>query len=84
MYARPDGPTLDQEGFTLTDLLNQIKGIVNLGLPDAVWVRAEISELRSGRKGHLDLHLNERSDRGDVLAKTTAIIWGNQATGIGS
>ena len=50
-------------------------------MPDAVWVRAEISELR-GKNGHLYLTLTERNERGDVLAQAKGVIWKSRAAGI--
>ena len=34
----------DEEGISLSELLTQVKRVIEQGLPDAVWVRAEISE----------------------------------------
>jgi exodeoxyribonuclease VII large subunit len=57
-----------QKGIALTELLARVKGVVDQGLPDAIWVRAEISELR-GKNGHLYLTLTERNERGDARAQ---------------
>jgi exodeoxyribonuclease VII large subunit len=70
-----------EKGVSLTDLLAQVKGVIDRGLPDAVWVRAEVSELR-GKNGHLYLSLTERNERGDSLANAKGIIWKNRATAI--
>src|SRR5208337_2762295 len=56
-----------EKGIALTELLGQVKGVINEGFPRAEWVRAEISELR-GKNGHLYLTLCERNDQGDILA----------------
>ena len=55
-----------------------MKGTINEGLPEAVWVRAEISELR-GKNGHLYPTLNERDERGDLLAQCKGAIWKSRA-----
>jgi exodeoxyribonuclease VII large subunit len=67
-----------QKGIALTELLARVKGVVDQGLPDAIWVRAEISELR-GKNGHLYLTLTERNERGDILAQIKGIIWRSRA-----
>ena len=80
------GPTsgLDAEprqGISLRELLARVKGLVERGLPEAFWVRVEISELR-GKNGHLYPTLAERNERGDVLAQCKGVIWRNQAEAI--
>jgi exodeoxyribonuclease VII large subunit len=67
--------------LALSELLDRVKGVIERGLPDAVWVRAEISELR-GKNGHLYLTLSERNERGDILAQMKGVIWKNRAEGI--
>jgi exodeoxyribonuclease VII large subunit len=63
-----------EKGISLTDLMAKVKGVIDRGMPDAVWVRAEVSELR-GKNGHLYLTLTERNERGDVLVNSKGIIW---------
>ena len=58
-----------------------MKGIIDEGFPAAIWVRAEISELR-GKNGHLYLTLTERNERGDILAQVKGVIWRNRAEAI--
>jgi len=44
----PLGHDADTEkGVSLTTLLAQVKAVIDQGMSEAVWVRAEISELRS-------------------------------------
>jgi exodeoxyribonuclease VII large subunit len=74
----PKPPQETQKGIALTELLSHVKGVVDQGLPDAIWVRAEISELR-GKNGHLYLTLTERNERGDILAQIKGIIWRSRA-----
>lgn len=82
--ALPDGePTpkndkRSEKGVSLRELLTQVKEVVERGMPEAVWVRAEINELR-GKNGHLYPTLAERNERGDVLAQCKAAIWKSQA-----
>ena len=67
-----------EKGIALTELLGQVKGVIDEGFPTAAWVRAEISELR-GKNGHLYLTLTERNERGDILAQVKGIIWRHKA-----
>ena len=62
----PDPPPAKaaEKGIALTELLGQVKGVIDEGFPTAAWVRAEISELR-GKNGHLYLTLTERNERGE-------------------
>jgi exodeoxyribonuclease VII large subunit len=57
-----------EKGISLSELLNRVKSVIHEGLPDAVWVQAEISELR-GKNGHLYPILTER-----VIDPCTAIL----------
>jgi exodeoxyribonuclease VII large subunit len=70
-----------EKGVSLSELLGQVKGVIDDGFPSAVWVRAEISELR-GKNGHLYLTLTERNERGDILAQAKGVIWRNRAEAI--
>ena len=70
-----------EKGVSLSELLGQVKGVIDEGFPTAVWVRAEISELR-GKNGHLYLTLSERNERGDILAQVKGVIWRNRAEAI--
>jgi exodeoxyribonuclease VII large subunit len=70
-----------EKGVSLTELLGQVKGVIDEGFPSAIWVRAEISELR-GKNGHLYLTLCERNDHGDILAQVKGVIWRNRAEAI--
>ena len=70
-----------EKGVSLAELLGQVKGVIEKGFPTAVWVRAEISELR-GKNGHLYLTLTERNEQGDILAQVKGVIWRNRAEAI--
>jgi hypothetical protein len=65
-----------------SELQTEVKEVVEKSLFEAVWVRAEISELR-GKNGHLYPTLTEWDDRGDILAQSNEIIWRNRAESIG-
>jgi exodeoxyribonuclease VII large subunit len=70
-----------EKGVSLSELLGQVKGVIDEGFPSAVWVRAEISELR-GKNGHLYLTLTGRNERGDILAQVKGVIGRNRAEAI--
>lgn len=55
--TKPDvtPPKVTKNGVSLTELFGQVKRVIDEGFPTAIWVRAEISELR-GKNGHLRLN----------------------------
>ena len=60
--------------LTLFELNQQIKEAICDAIPGAVWVTAEISELKENRNGHCYLELVEK--RGDeIVARARATIW---------
>ncbi len=73
--------TEPEKGTALIDLLAQVREAIEQGLPDTIWVRAEVSELR-GKNGHLYLSLTERNERGDVLAHAKGVVWQSRAVDI--
>jgi exodeoxyribonuclease VII large subunit len=70
-----------EKGIALTELLGRVKGVIERALPEAVWVRAEISELR-GKNGHLFLAMTERNERGDILAQIKGVIFKARAVDV--
>lgn len=70
-----------ERGATLSQLLARIKGVIHDGMPDSVWVRAEITRADT-HGGHIYLDLNERSQDGMVIAKCRAMIWSDLAKSI--
>ena len=66
------------ESITLFELLQQVRDAVETDVPEAVWIRAEISELKRNPSGHCYLTLIERNpSSGSVQARANAIIWSN-------
>lgn len=62
--------------LSLSQLNQKIKGALNNAFPEAVWIVAEISELRTVRSGHCYLELIEKEDGSDsIKAKVRATIW---------
>ena len=57
---------------SLSELTDRIQGVIRTNFESAVWVRAEISELRENN-GHCYLELIEKDAGTDnILAKTRA------------
>ena len=62
--------------ISLSELTSQIQEAIRLNFDSAVWIRAEISELRENPGGHCYLELIEKDKDSDaLLAKTKATIW---------
>lgn len=65
------------DSITLYQLSQQIERVIKQNFHDAVWIRAEISELRENR-GHCYLQLVEKEADGDnIITKMRATIWAN-------
>lgn len=66
----------DEQHISLLMLQEMIRDSLQESFYEQVWVRAEISELKSNRTGHCYLTLVEKDAGSDtVLAKASAIIW---------
>ena len=62
---------------SLSELTNKIQSVIRQNFTNAIWVRAEISELRENG-GHCYLELIEKdSETDNILAKTRATCWAN-------
>lgn len=64
-------------GISLTELLARVSGVIKSAFADPVWVRIEISQLRS-HGGHLYLAAVERDENGNEVSKANAQIWSGQ------
>lgn len=60
--------------LTLSELNEQIKGALLNAFPGAVWVVAEVSELKENRSGHCYLELVEK-EGDNIVARSRATIW---------
>jgi len=63
-----------EQKLTLSELNQWIKDALNTAIPGAVWLVAEISELKENRNGHCYLELVEK-ERADIVARARATIW---------
>jgi exodeoxyribonuclease VII large subunit len=67
---------MSNQAISLLELNRQLKGAVQSAFPSALWVRAEIAELRENRNGHCYLDLVEKDEGSDqVVARMRAMIW---------
>jgi len=65
------------ENLSLSELLGQVKGVLEKELPNHYWLIAEIMEFRENR--HCYLELIEKSEENDsLLAKVRATIWASR------
>ena len=64
---------MDQK-LTLSELNERIGGALQEAFPQAVWVVAEISELKENRSGHCYLELIEKAGN-DIVARSRATVW---------
>ncbi len=63
-----------EQKLTLFELNQQIKDVLCEAIPGAVWVTAEISELKENRNGHCYLELVEKKGE-EIVARARATIW---------
>ena len=67
--------TMEQK-LRLSELNNRIRGVLQEAFPAAVWVVAEISEMKVNRSGHCYLVLVEKDEDSDeILAQARGTIW---------
>ncbi|HDJ33345.1 MAG TPA: exodeoxyribonuclease VII large subunit [Bacteroidetes bacterium] len=67
---------MQQEKVTLRELNLRIQQVIKTGLPEPVWVVAEISEIKIHSAGHCYLELVEKSeDEEGPVARARGIIW---------
>ncbi|MCD4710368.1 MAG: exodeoxyribonuclease VII large subunit [Bacteroidales bacterium] len=68
---------MPEEFRSLSELLGQVKGVLEKGLPGHYWVIGEIMELHENR--HCYLELIEKSEENDsLLARVRATIWASR------
>lgn len=63
------------DAYSLFELNEYVKRVIALNFKDAVWIKAEISQLKESR-GQIYLDLVEKDPKSDeVIAQSSAIIW---------
>ena len=61
--------------YSLTELCNRIQQVVDKGLSEHYWVRAEIASI--SERSHCYMELIEKADNGILAAKMRATCWSN-------
>jgi exodeoxyribonuclease VII large subunit len=69
--------------FTLSELNAAVRSALERAFPEALWVIAEVSEMRLTSKGHCYLELAERDNK-DTVAQIRAQIWAKTFRSIAS
>ncbi len=65
-----------EKHLSLSQLAAIVKEVISLSFPEAIWVKAEISDLNENRSGHCYLELIEKDvDSENIIARFRAIIW---------
>lgn len=69
---------MSNTAISLYELNGLIKGILSDSLPEMVWIRAEMSDVRVNQNGHCYLEFIEKDRSGKtLLAKARGMIWAN-------
>ncbi|MFZ4792143.1 MAG: DUF5710 domain-containing protein [Candidatus Competibacteraceae bacterium] len=72
-YRLDETPVRPVQGLSLREVMQRIRGCVQRGLPDALWIRAELTKVDS-RPNYAFLDLVERDETREV-ASAKAMIW---------
>lgn len=78
LLSIPDADVDDvvKNSLSLSDLLNDLKDVIDDTLYEEVWITAEIAKLKQqGKYGHIYLELIDRNEYGNELSKINAKIW---------
>lgn len=69
---------MEEHPLSLYELNALVKRSINTCLPDAYWVQAELSDVRSNYSGHCYLEFVQKEPRGNnLIAKARGTIWSN-------
>jgi exodeoxyribonuclease VII large subunit len=69
---------MNNQAISLYELNILIKGALNDSLPEMIWIRAEMSDVRVNQNGHCYLEFIEKDRAGKTLvAKARGMIWAN-------
>lgn len=73
----------DNQGISLSLLLNRLKTTIDKNFRSAVWVKAEISNVKKqGMLGHYYFEITERDAKGKQVAKINANCWKGTAINV--
>ncbi len=76
-----DKDDMESIGIGLEECLALVKKTIRDGFPEALWVRAEISQIQE-RRGHYYLQLVDAKKDTDQPAKCSASIWSSQVASV--
>ena len=69
---------MEQNPLSLYELNALVRQSVRLSMPDAYWVQAELSDVRTNYSGHCYVEFVQKDPRSNaLLAKARGIIWSN-------
>ncbi|MDU1891195.1 MAG: exodeoxyribonuclease VII large subunit [Dysgonomonas sp.] len=69
---------MSSSAISLYELNNLIKSVLDDSLPETIWVRAEMSDVRVNQNGHCYLEFIEKDKSGrNMIAKIRGMIWAN-------
>ena len=69
---------MEQNPLSLYELNALVRQSVRLSMPDAYWVQAELSDVRTNYSGHCYVEFVQKDPRSNaLLAKARGIIWNN-------
>jgi exodeoxyribonuclease VII large subunit len=63
------------ENLSLFELQEFVRRIIALNFPDALWIRAEVAQIKASR-GHYYLELVEKApEQDEIIAQASAVVW---------
>lgn len=67
----------ENKGINLRELLSRIRRSIAASFPGSVWIKAEISSIKTNYSGHCYMDLTDREDAGgqDMPAVARAVVW---------
>ncbi len=69
---------MNSAAISLYELNNLIRRVLNESLPEQIWIRAEMSDVRVNQNGHCYLEFIEKDQSGkNLVAKARGMIWAN-------
>ena len=66
---------ISQPGITLVELMSRVSLVISNGIAGSLWVKAEISQLRTIKGDHLAIELVEHDEAGHLAARTQSFLW---------
>lgn len=72
-YSHDEAPVMSAPGLSLREVIQRVRGCLRRGLPDALWIRAELTQVDPKPSG-VFLDVVERDETREV-ASIKAVIW---------